>query len=355
MDPAKHAIPDRPAAGRLGGKPFTPTVALEGDHLTFRQGKDFFADLAVELDVPEKAAKGDALKLTVAPTQEWGPNVPVLQVSVRKDGNAPFPETKFVNEKYALTLEIGKREKGKVAGKIYLCLPDADKSYLAGTFEAAWGRGPLDPPGPDDVPYLQGTVALSGKADEMVTVGYAGLAADGAVVTDGVGTKPADDGSGWARSGTFKPRLGTLRFDKGVPKFDFSRLPPGRYVVYARQRNGPAAWRRVEVKADSTLTVDLALDPKAVGTVELKVPAAIKGAVRLVPAGLADDPDGLLATNLGFALDYRAEPKDGKATIPNVPPGKYHVLSESGSLTPLGTVEVAAGKTATVELKPAGK
>src|SRR5687767_5867756 len=48
MDPAKHAIPNAPASGRLRGKPFTPDrVELEGNKLAIRQGKDFFADLEI--------------------------------------------------------------------------------------------------------------------------------------------------------------------------------------------------------------------------------------------------------------------------------------------------------------------
>ena len=36
---------------------------------------------------------------------------------------------------YALKLNFGNRVKNKIPAKIYLCLPDADKSYLAGTFD----------------------------------------------------------------------------------------------------------------------------------------------------------------------------------------------------------------------------
>src|SRR5258708_2421966 len=48
MDTAKHTIPDAPASGRLQGRPFNPDrVELEGNKLTFRQGKDFFPDLEI--------------------------------------------------------------------------------------------------------------------------------------------------------------------------------------------------------------------------------------------------------------------------------------------------------------------
>jgi len=48
-------------------------------------------------------------------------------------GNAP-KQRSFVN-RYALRLEFGKLSGGKLPGKIYLCVPDKEKSFLAGTFE----------------------------------------------------------------------------------------------------------------------------------------------------------------------------------------------------------------------------
>jgi len=38
-------------------------------------------------------------------------------------------------EGYAMRLEFGKESDGKVPGKIYLCLPDEGKSFVAGTFQ----------------------------------------------------------------------------------------------------------------------------------------------------------------------------------------------------------------------------
>jgi hypothetical protein len=42
-------------------------------------------------------------------------------------------------------------------------LPDAEKSYLAGTFVAEVVRGMTDPPRPEDAPYIAGTVAHKGR------------------------------------------------------------------------------------------------------------------------------------------------------------------------------------------------
>ena len=82
-----------------------------------------------------KAASA-GLKLTVRPDQPPGPDVPTVTAEVT--AGSPKPETKasaYVNG-YALTLELGKRDKGKVPGKIYLSLPTDAKDFLAGTFAA---------------------------------------------------------------------------------------------------------------------------------------------------------------------------------------------------------------------------
>jgi hypothetical protein len=353
MDPAKHVIPDGPVSGRLAGKPFTPDrVELEGNKLTFRQGKDFFADLAVEVQLPGDKLPAPGAKVVVTPKQSWTEgNLPQLTTGVRTgDG---LPKMEFVNDKYALTLELGKKDQGKVPGKVYLALPDAQKSYLAGAFTAEVVRGLTDPAGPDDAPYIRGTVAHPGAKGQMLWVSYTGLTADGKVVSDGVGSQT--DG-GAARSMTNKPRAATLNPGKNPAAFDFTKLPPGRYLVAARLKDGPSAWAWVEVKPGGTPSAELKLDPAKVGTVEVKLPAGAKERVVLTPADPDAEKAGLEYVNsVSFVLDYSAEPKDGKATIPNVAPGAYTVRFWSGGKEHNTTVTVEPGKTAAAEIKPAAK
>ena len=48
-------IPTAAASGQWQGKAFAPDrVELEGNRLIFRQGKDFFADLSVEIMLDEQ-------------------------------------------------------------------------------------------------------------------------------------------------------------------------------------------------------------------------------------------------------------------------------------------------------------
>jgi hypothetical protein len=347
LDPAKHVIPAAPATGRLQGKPFTPDrVELEGDKLTLRSGKDFFPDQEVAILLGDKAKPADGLKLVVKPTQKWTDGIPSLHVATRS-GDA-LPDTKFVNDDYSLTLELGKPDKGKVPGKIYLCLPDSQRSHLAGTFVAQRKRSLSDPPGEDDVPFIQGSVSPPAKKDQMVNVGYVGRTADGTVISDGAGTKPFGEGGGGARSASFAPRTAGLRLEKFTPHFDFTNLPPGRYLVFARYESGAAAWAWADVAAGGKVTANLTLDEAKVGTVAVKVPAGA-GDARLVPSDLGTPPpDDRFLDQLAFSLNLKAEAKDGAATA-KVPAGKYQVRAANLR----ADVEVTAGKTATVELKPA--
>lgn len=344
LDPAKHAVPAAPATGRLAGKAFTPDrVELEGDRLTFRTGKDFFADQEVVVVLGDKAKPADGVKLVVRPAQSWADGIPMLNVAARHGKDVP--DMKFVSDGYALTLELGKLEKGKAAGKIYLCLPGPDRSYLAGTFAARRKRAMSEPPGDDEVPFVQGAVSPPLAKGQGVKVGYVGLV-DGKVLMDSAGTKVFEDGSGAVRSMTFTPRTAGVRVEKFTPRFDFTNLPPGRYLVFARVESGPVAWSWVDVAAGARVTKDLALDASKAGTVEVKLPAGEREA-SLVPADAGAPPDESFVWQLSFQLDLRAEAKDGKATIAHVPAGKYQV--RAGALR--ADVEVAAGKTATVELK----
>ena len=299
----------------------------------------------------DKPIPAGGVKRVARPEQRWTDGVPSLHVSARQGED--LPKTTFVNDGYALTLELDKAEKGKGMGRVYLCLPGPEKSYLVGTFAYERKRALSEAPGDEEVPFIAGAVSPPLKKGQTVSVGYVGLPADGKVISDGgSGQAFGDDGSGGAsRSTTFAPRAASLRIEKFVPRFDYTNLPPGRYLVYARVKDGPAAWAWATVAAGGRVTADLALDASKAGTVVVKLPADEREA-RLVPTDLGTPslPEPFL-DRVAFSLDLRAEPKDGTATITNVPAGKYQV--RAGSLR--ADVEVTAGKTATVELKPAKK
>jgi hypothetical protein len=57
-------------------------------------------------------------------------------VSVRWKDAAGTVQTENYDDRYALRLEFGELVNNRLPGKIYLCLPDAEKSYLLGSFNA---------------------------------------------------------------------------------------------------------------------------------------------------------------------------------------------------------------------------
>lgn len=59
------------------------------------------------------------------------------------------PATENFNSGYALKIVFGQATNRHMPGKIYLCLPDPAKSFVAGTFDAEIRRPPPPrPPGP---------------------------------------------------------------------------------------------------------------------------------------------------------------------------------------------------------------
>jgi hypothetical protein len=349
LDPAQHDIPAAPVAGRVGGKPFMPEVVVQGDRLTFRALEDSGVSREVVLELTPGQLK--AGRVVVKPEQTAGADVPSVATVLPKDGK---PEFVVFGNGYGLTLELGKREKGKLPGRVYLALPGDDKTFFAGTFSADRQRGLTDTPDADDAPFVQGKVtAAGGAAEPVVRVGYVGAPADGDPVAD-FAEMPLAGQLGMVRSETYKPRVtAILGVDgaKGAGRYEHTRLAPGRYLVFAKAADGPAAWKWLTVTPDGQLSADFSLGAAKPGALDVKLPADVKEPVRLAPA----DPDGPTAEaaflSAALALGLQAEAKDGKASFAKLGPGGYTV--KAGDLT--ATAEVKAGETATVELKPAKK
>lgn len=364
-DPAgpTTSTPTGPVVGKLNGQPFAPdSVELEGRKLTFRQGKDPFKATEVALTLAGEGSLADGTKVTVKAADKW-PDSPLASLVVTTLKN-DFPDTKFVDGGVTLTLDLGKPAGGKVAGTIQLTLPDGGE--LAGTFTAERVRGHDEPPTAADAPFVRGTItypAVKGKAKPpgpdfepgpTLSVGYVELTGKD-WLGDRVGGPLPADGEGpnwWMQSATFKPRVATLTFEKEGARYEFTKLPPGMYLIFAGLKGGPQAWVKVEVKAGDQLTHDFKLEAGKGGTVEVATPADLTGEVRLVPSDLIPSDDanhvgGRIATQ----LDLGGKAEQGKATVADVPPGKYTLFVVPGTLSPRGTVEVKAGETAKVEIK----
>lgn len=135
MEPDSVVIPEYPVSGQIHGEDFTvDTVKIEGGILTLRKGKDFLPDQAtlIFLFLP-KDEKLDGKTYHI--TRDQGYGVPHVHIKWRVSGK-DVPETDMFMRDYAMRLEFGRMENGKIPGKLYLSLPDKMQSYMAGTFMA---------------------------------------------------------------------------------------------------------------------------------------------------------------------------------------------------------------------------
>ena len=363
MDADKHAVPAAPVSGRIAGVEVKPDVLLNGEEVTFRVLKA--GTPTVERSVSLKLAPHDPTRAApVVLGRNWkvkvgdapGPNVPDIWVEIHGQPIVLHPGG------YALTLELGARKDGKVAGKVYLSLPDKEQTTLAGTFTTDYFRPHTEKPGPDDVPYATGSVAVTGSDPKTeVRAAYAGFLPNGTAAfkelqiasdpnpveqalwtSDGDGTKP--------RTSTLVPGDGKAR----PFRYEYTKLPPGRYLLSAAVAGGPAVWKWVDVPAAGTLAENLSLDATKAGGLEVAAPAGVTGKVFIAPA---DDPGRApLEAELFKVLSIQvvrtdAEIVGGKAVVKNLGPGKYEVrLGDERRF-----VDVVAGKIAEVNMTPAKK
>lgn len=346
MDVKAMAPSDAPLIGRLAGQEFRPDkVQYDGDTLTFRQGKEFFADREIKLLGFGDSVTREGLNLAVTPDKEFGLNVPHVHASWKKPG-APLPETQMYMDKYALKLEIGKPEGGKVKGKIHLSLPDAAKSFLAGSFTldaSSFGQA-----------QIEGAITIKGDTKKPYNLSVTYLGQD-------TGGKPRSSHCGF----TFSPgetgfvSSSASRLDsseKGIT-FRHGNVPPGTYLVLVAWDDRSLDWRWVEMKGTDNIHVDLTIDPAALGELEATLPAGAKERrVYLLPL----DKDGRLPDKAGRAstlaiqlgnyvggVHMEAPKGQDRVTFPGVRAGTYRVVA--GEMTVDATVK--AGQTAKVTLK----
>jgi hypothetical protein len=336
-----------PLAGQIKGKPFIPdAVILEGNTLSFKLGKDFFPDMEIKFDLPEKDKGKLEGKEWKFGGKEFGD--PRLHVSAKEPGGVPSTEPTWPNE-YSMTLKITKQTAKSVEGTIDLRVNKPANTQLAGKFTATVRKTLEDPLDADDAPYVQGKIAFVGPwKQEKLAVGFVGKGTDGKHHSNMAGsTISAEFTGGGATSLTFAPQLTSLSNTKAGLMYRHTKLAPGEYVVYVRRGDGLAAWKKVTVKERDQLTEDLTIDPAKLGDVVVTLPDEetkdeFEWQVALIPAA-AVSPD--LNWGYGFA---GAEAKKGQKTITvkGVLAGKYKVVRGKSE----GEVEVVAGKSTDVTL-----
>jgi len=128
MDVNSMKFPKGPASGKVTGNEFKLEWAkYNGETLNIKEvgGRTQFIIFLF-------LAKGETLDgkiFTIAPDMQNNKN-PHIHIHARTKAWA-------LPNNYAMRLEFGPTKDGKTTGKIYLCLPGEDKTYIAGTIEVA--------------------------------------------------------------------------------------------------------------------------------------------------------------------------------------------------------------------------
>ena len=127
------SIPDSTAAGRIHGRNFICERAiLEGGTLTMRMPARDATELGLSIYLyanQTAGLAGQAVSITSNTT-----NAPRVRLRWRDDQQQN--KTRDFHAGYALQIVFGQLAGNRLPGKLYLCTPDDEKSYVAGTFNA---------------------------------------------------------------------------------------------------------------------------------------------------------------------------------------------------------------------------
>lgn len=136
---ATTTLPGTPPAGSATGKIHGVEFKVEKAEiangiLTLRQGSDFFPDYAVLIFLFLKEGEtADGTTFNI--TKEQGFGSPHIHMKWKQNGQNN-PKTEIFLKDYIMRLVFGKRENGRLPGKISLSLPDKDQSFVNGSFFA---------------------------------------------------------------------------------------------------------------------------------------------------------------------------------------------------------------------------
>ena len=139
-------ISDVPVAGRIHGQDFLAERAVyqtQNGVLILRQGTRGPVELGVQVNfsgAQPEALSGKTINVNTDAEK-------AAQVSLRWKDAAGVQKANY-DVGYALRLEFGTLANNKLPGKIYLCTPDDQKSYLMGKFTAAVSRPKPKPAAP---------------------------------------------------------------------------------------------------------------------------------------------------------------------------------------------------------------
>ena len=127
FDLSKMVYPGHPASGKLHGMDFTLKTA------SFRNGDlKLSSTNGMQLDVLRLDASIEGHSYEIQPDDAGSAN-PHIRMTWNEGGAI---QTATFNKGYGMKLQFNQANNRTVSGRIYLCIPDASKSCVAGTFEA---------------------------------------------------------------------------------------------------------------------------------------------------------------------------------------------------------------------------
>ena len=139
---AEMHIPDTQSAGRIHGQDFQAEQAiLQNGTLTLRDGAKGPVEFGLAINfsgVPADVLAGQTINITT--------NAPLAARVTLHWSEHGQPRKDAFNTGYALRMEFGVLDDDHIAGRIYFCAPDEDRSYVAGNFVAEVHKGkPVKP------------------------------------------------------------------------------------------------------------------------------------------------------------------------------------------------------------------
>jgi DNA-directed RNA polymerase subunit RPC12/RpoP len=132
LDLTNATFPSTIAAGRIHGTNFTcDRAVLQGGTLTLRAGNAVGSYVGLNIAFSVRRSEDLAgLRVDITTNAPFVPRVMMRSTDNEQTVN------EVVRGGYAMKLNFGKVVGGRIPGKIYICLPDEAKSYVAGTFQA---------------------------------------------------------------------------------------------------------------------------------------------------------------------------------------------------------------------------
>jgi hypothetical protein len=137
LDLSTNTFPEAQAAGAIHQKAFTlERATLSGSNLTLRVGRSGSIELGLNIYFFNRQAEELSGKTAeVKPSDTTAPRV----VLHWKEGER---KAESFHNGYAMKVAFGPAANGAIPGKIFICLPDDSKSWVAGSFRAEIRKPP---------------------------------------------------------------------------------------------------------------------------------------------------------------------------------------------------------------------